>query len=322
MYKAGGYTFVIIFSFWAIHHTALEIEQPFDGDLNDVPLEQISHKFNKTLQRLLEMKAQEGPRLLARPAVPARKIRRLSTFHTSSDGMPLCLNEACPCAGSQDLPQQLGSCCVRSPISPAAQEATVFATEGGWSAESGGSQMSAQSSRACRRPVAEVTDLLTEGGWSAEGCESQALSAQSPRPCRRPFQAVFATEDSEAQRETSSTRRHRHAVDVEAERARPAVPPAAAHSRASTLEPMRLRLAPPPRCHEAGAAQDLMDPASAELRTPPPALAQAPAEAPETRRRSPVPSAPGAARHAGAREARAPEEHVVAVGWWRPARWC
>lgn len=49
MAKAAVYTFLIVFAFWAVHHTAVELEFPFDGDENDAPLEEILQYFNATL---------------------------------------------------------------------------------------------------------------------------------------------------------------------------------------------------------------------------------------------------------------------------------
>lgn len=86
VYKAVVYTFLIVFSFWAIHHTSVEIEQPFDGDVNDLPLEDICRKFNKTLERLLEMNAQQKPLLVKRLQVPARRLTRVSTRSVVEQG--------------------------------------------------------------------------------------------------------------------------------------------------------------------------------------------------------------------------------------------
>mmetsp|Transcript_39185 Transcript_39185/g.108876 ORF Transcript_39185/g.108876 Transcript_39185/m.108876 type:complete len:279 (+) Transcript_39185:2-838(+) len=79
MYSAGGYTFLIVLCYWSIHHLAVEIELPFGDDPNDLPLEKVNHRFNKVLQRLLEMSAQQTPSLLKKPDMSMRFMRRKSS---------------------------------------------------------------------------------------------------------------------------------------------------------------------------------------------------------------------------------------------------
>jgi len=63
-YRAAAYTFSVVFVFWSVHHIAVEIELPFGDDENDLPLDEVNHRFNVTLQRLLEVEAQTTPKLI------------------------------------------------------------------------------------------------------------------------------------------------------------------------------------------------------------------------------------------------------------------
>mmetsp|Transcript_109623 Transcript_109623/g.306528 ORF Transcript_109623/g.306528 Transcript_109623/m.306528 type:complete len:520 (-) Transcript_109623:528-2087(-) len=78
--KAAVYTFLIVFVFWSVHHIAVEIEMPFGDDPNDLPLDDINHRFNKVLERLLEMRAQQTLHLVHRPATPVRFLKHTSTI--------------------------------------------------------------------------------------------------------------------------------------------------------------------------------------------------------------------------------------------------
>jgi len=82
-HKAAGYTFLVVFVFWSVHHLAVEIELPFGDSPNDLPLGQVNHRFNKVLQRLLEMSAQETPNLLRKPDMSMRFMRRRSSLEPS-----------------------------------------------------------------------------------------------------------------------------------------------------------------------------------------------------------------------------------------------
>mmetsp|Transcript_17728 Transcript_17728/g.50545 ORF Transcript_17728/g.50545 Transcript_17728/m.50545 type:complete len:161 (-) Transcript_17728:232-714(-) len=70
--RAAGYTCVVVFVFWAAHHTAVELEMPFGTDANDLPLDEVNARFNRVLQRLLDLRAQVLPRP---PRAPRESVR-------------------------------------------------------------------------------------------------------------------------------------------------------------------------------------------------------------------------------------------------------
>jgi len=86
--KAAGYTFLIVFVFWSVHHLAIQIEQPFGDAPNDLPLAQVNHRFNKVLVRLLEMTAQETPNLLKKPDMSMRFMQRKSSLEQTLPQRP------------------------------------------------------------------------------------------------------------------------------------------------------------------------------------------------------------------------------------------
>mmetsp|Transcript_106527 Transcript_106527/g.306301 ORF Transcript_106527/g.306301 Transcript_106527/m.306301 type:complete len:550 (+) Transcript_106527:86-1735(+) len=62
--RGAIYTFICVFIFWSVYFIALDIEEPFGTDSNDLPLEKIMCKFNLALETLLEPSAQQPPRLI------------------------------------------------------------------------------------------------------------------------------------------------------------------------------------------------------------------------------------------------------------------
>lgn len=97
--KAAFYTFIILFPYWSIHFIAVEIEMPFGGDPNDLPLEEINSRFNETLVVLLHPGAQKTPMSEPAPA-PAAAPRRSSSAAISAK-LP---QEELPCQASHSAP--------------------------------------------------------------------------------------------------------------------------------------------------------------------------------------------------------------------------
>lgn len=58
---AGLLSFIVSFSFWSINYIAVELEQPFGDDLNDLPLHKMQADLNKSLIALLHPSAQQPP---------------------------------------------------------------------------------------------------------------------------------------------------------------------------------------------------------------------------------------------------------------------
>merc|ERR1719210_1142026 len=58
---AGVLSFVVIFAFWGINYIAVELEQPFGDDPNDLPLHDMQADLNKSLIALLHPCAQHAP---------------------------------------------------------------------------------------------------------------------------------------------------------------------------------------------------------------------------------------------------------------------
>mmetsp|Transcript_76241 Transcript_76241/g.210396 ORF Transcript_76241/g.210396 Transcript_76241/m.210396 type:complete len:535 (-) Transcript_76241:216-1820(-) len=58
---AGVMCFFVTFSFWCLIYIALEIDQPFGEDANDLPIRDMQRDFNQSLLRLLEPAAQKVP---------------------------------------------------------------------------------------------------------------------------------------------------------------------------------------------------------------------------------------------------------------------
>jgi hypothetical protein len=61
---AGFFSFVIIMSYWSINYIAVELEQPFGDDPNDLPLHEMQIDLNKSLASLLNNKAATPPKFI------------------------------------------------------------------------------------------------------------------------------------------------------------------------------------------------------------------------------------------------------------------
>eukprot|EP00429_Kryptoperidinium_foliaceum_P018162 CAMPEP_0176041760 /NCGR_PEP_ID=MMETSP0120_2-20121206/20717_1 /TAXON_ID=160619 /ORGANISM="Kryptoperidinium foliaceum, Strain CCMP 1326" /LENGTH=476 /DNA_ID=CAMNT_0017375167 /DNA_START=33 /DNA_END=1463 /DNA_ORIENTATION=- len=59
--KAAALAFLVSLVFWSLHYAAVCTERPFGSGPHDLPLQQVNHRFNSVLQRLLEQAAQETP---------------------------------------------------------------------------------------------------------------------------------------------------------------------------------------------------------------------------------------------------------------------
>jgi len=57
-------TFIVTFSFWSIHYIAVELEQPFGDDANDLPLHDMQIEMNASLIALLDSRAQHPPKFV------------------------------------------------------------------------------------------------------------------------------------------------------------------------------------------------------------------------------------------------------------------
>lgn len=53
--------FMVTFSFWSINYIAVELEQPYGDDANDLPLHHMQIDMNKSLEALLHVEAQNPP---------------------------------------------------------------------------------------------------------------------------------------------------------------------------------------------------------------------------------------------------------------------
>eukprot|EP00930_Biecheleria_cincta_P043756 TRINITY_DN30033_c0_g1_i1.p1 TRINITY_DN30033_c0_g1~~TRINITY_DN30033_c0_g1_i1.p1 ORF type:complete len:132 (-),score=19.29 TRINITY_DN30033_c0_g1_i1:224-619(-) len=57
----AGFAFVIILAFWSIHFIAIELEQPYGDDPNDLPLHDMMTDLNQSLSGLLKPIALSPP---------------------------------------------------------------------------------------------------------------------------------------------------------------------------------------------------------------------------------------------------------------------
>eukprot|EP00928_Gymnodinium_smaydae_P096599 TRINITY_DN8569_c0_g1_i1.p1 TRINITY_DN8569_c0_g1~~TRINITY_DN8569_c0_g1_i1.p1 ORF type:complete len:496 (-),score=51.52 TRINITY_DN8569_c0_g1_i1:198-1685(-) len=83
-YWAGAVSFFVICVYWAPFYIALEIDQPFGSDSNDLPIREMQEDFNKSLLQLLDKRAQTPPAY----KMPARhrkmSVARLEDFRVNS----------------------------------------------------------------------------------------------------------------------------------------------------------------------------------------------------------------------------------------------
>merc|ERR1719387_1773682 len=60
-YWAMVLCFVVSLSFWSINYIAVELEQPFGDDANDLPLLDMQQDLNKSLRQLLHERCKKQP---------------------------------------------------------------------------------------------------------------------------------------------------------------------------------------------------------------------------------------------------------------------
>lgn len=61
-FLAGLITFVVITAFWSINYIAIELEMPFGGDANDLPIHDMQRDMNRSLISLIDQRAQRVPK--------------------------------------------------------------------------------------------------------------------------------------------------------------------------------------------------------------------------------------------------------------------
>merc|ERR1719410_3000012 len=59
---AGILSFIVTFSFWSINYIAVELEQPFGDDANDLPLYEMQADLNASIRSLMDSRAQHPPK--------------------------------------------------------------------------------------------------------------------------------------------------------------------------------------------------------------------------------------------------------------------
>mmetsp|Transcript_25196 Transcript_25196/g.78475 ORF Transcript_25196/g.78475 Transcript_25196/m.78475 type:complete len:559 (+) Transcript_25196:79-1755(+) len=83
---AAGFTsFFVTFAFWCLIYIALEIDQPFGDDENDLPLKDMQKDFNQSLLRLMHPLAQKVPTWegLANPSMKPSLSKSDSTIRAT-----------------------------------------------------------------------------------------------------------------------------------------------------------------------------------------------------------------------------------------------
>merc|ERR1719221_1467113 len=58
---AAAMCFFVTTSYWSLIYIALEIDQPFGSDHNDLPIREMQVDFNRSLLQLLDPRAQKPP---------------------------------------------------------------------------------------------------------------------------------------------------------------------------------------------------------------------------------------------------------------------
>merc|ERR1712025_570731 len=58
---SGLMAFIVVGSYWSINFIAVELEQPFGDDDNDLPLKEMQEDMNNSLCALMKEQAQEVP---------------------------------------------------------------------------------------------------------------------------------------------------------------------------------------------------------------------------------------------------------------------
>jgi len=77
-------TFLVVLSFWSVIFIAVEIDQPFGDDPNDLPLVDMQNEFNNSLGALLQSSGQELPGLIDEGDV-IKKLRSSIKYHSVKD---------------------------------------------------------------------------------------------------------------------------------------------------------------------------------------------------------------------------------------------
>jgi len=78
------FTFVAVFVFWCIHFIAVEIEEPFGDDVNDLPLYELQSEMNRSLIDLLDPGSNRVPALSSQAQM---NIATLVSDHMCSQSM-------------------------------------------------------------------------------------------------------------------------------------------------------------------------------------------------------------------------------------------
>merc|ERR1719171_827585 len=60
-YWAFMLSFIVSFCYWTINYIAVELEQPFGDDVNDLPLVEMQEDFNKSLRCILHEQSRRVP---------------------------------------------------------------------------------------------------------------------------------------------------------------------------------------------------------------------------------------------------------------------
>eukprot|EP00450_Noctiluca_scintillans_P029336 CAMPEP_0194546274 /NCGR_PEP_ID=MMETSP0253-20130528/90433_1 /TAXON_ID=2966 /ORGANISM="Noctiluca scintillans" /LENGTH=317 /DNA_ID=CAMNT_0039393349 /DNA_START=218 /DNA_END=1167 /DNA_ORIENTATION=+ len=76
----GVFTFVSVFTLWSLHFIATELENPFEGDANDLNMHEMQATLNRRLAVVLHRTSSNHPRLSIRPTVAAERMTKLRSF--------------------------------------------------------------------------------------------------------------------------------------------------------------------------------------------------------------------------------------------------
>lgn len=77
-------TFAIVTAYWTMLYIALELEQPFGEDLNDLPVKDMQREMNQHLILLLNKRVQLPPRYTYTRSASRLHIRKAYSSHDSS----------------------------------------------------------------------------------------------------------------------------------------------------------------------------------------------------------------------------------------------
>merc|ERR1719424_1132534 len=73
---AGLLSFSVIISFWSINFIALELEDPFGDDANDLPIHGMQIDLNISLRELMQTAAQSPPKFIFNQAYHATTVTK------------------------------------------------------------------------------------------------------------------------------------------------------------------------------------------------------------------------------------------------------